>query len=58
MSCIHVIPTVIACRVSPMQKAALVRMVKAAAGRPITLAIGIHYSIISLRTYIHTYIHA
>ena len=34
------IPTVIACRVSPLQKAALVRMVKAAPGNPVTLGIG------------------
>ncbi len=37
---IQAIPTVIACRVSPLQKAALVRMIKAAPGSPITLAIG------------------
>lgn len=34
------IPTVIACRVSPLQKAALVRMVKTAPGNPVTLGIG------------------
>lgn len=34
------VPTVIACRVSPLQKAALVRMVKAAPGNPVTLGIG------------------
>jgi len=34
------VTTVIACRVSPLQKATLVRMVKATPGNPITLAIG------------------
>jgi magnesium-transporting ATPase (P-type) len=34
------IPTVIACRVSPLQKAALVRMIKASPEAPVTLAIG------------------
>jgi magnesium-transporting ATPase (P-type) len=34
------VPTVIACRVSPKQKAALVHMIKSGAGHPITLAIG------------------
>ena len=34
------IPTVIACRVSPLQKAALVRMVKMGSNHPVTLAIG------------------
>jgi magnesium-transporting ATPase (P-type) len=34
------IPTVIACRVSPKQKAALVHMIKSGQGNPITLAIG------------------
>lgn len=34
------IPTVVACRVSPMQKATLVRLVKTAPGKPVTLAIG------------------
>lgn len=34
------VQTVIACRVSPKQKASLVRMVKTAAGSPMTLAIG------------------
>eukprot|EP01038_Epipyxis_sp_PR26KG_P011224 gene11224-15064_t len=34
------ITTVVACRVSPLQKAALVRMIKSAPGSPITLAIG------------------
>jgi phospholipid-transporting ATPase len=34
------IPKVIACRVSPLQKAALVRMVKSAPSRPVTLGIG------------------
>lgn len=33
-------PTVVACRVSPLQKASLVKMVKNGAGLPITLAIG------------------
>jgi len=37
---IQLIPTVIACRVSPLQKAALVRMIKASPGSPVTLAIG------------------
>lgn len=37
---IQSMPTVIACRVSPLQKAALVRMVKAAPGNPVTLGIG------------------
>lgn len=37
---IQSIPTVIACRVSPLQKAALVRMIKASPAKPITLAIG------------------
>lgn len=32
--------TVIACRVSPMQKASLVRMIKTGKGKPVTLAIG------------------
>lgn len=36
----HHMPTVIACRVSPLQKAALVRMIKSSPARPITLAIG------------------
>ena len=36
----RLVPTVIACRVSPLQKATLVRMVKTAPGHPITLAIG------------------
>lgn len=34
------IPIVIACRVSPLQKASLVRMVKSAPGNPVTLGIG------------------
>lgn len=37
---VQLIPTVIACRVSPLQKAALVRMIKAAPEQPVTLAIG------------------
>ena len=37
---VRVFPTVVACRVSPLQKASLVRMVKTGAGSPITLAIG------------------
>lgn len=37
---IQCIPTVIACRVSPLQKAALVRMIKASPEAPVTLAIG------------------
>ena len=37
---VQLIPTVIACRVSPLQKAALVRMIKAAPGNPVTLSIG------------------
>lgn len=37
---VQMIPTVIACRVSPLQKAALVRMIKSAPGNPVTLAIG------------------
>lgn len=36
----HTIPTVVACRVSPLQKASLVRLVKMGPGKPITLAIG------------------
>jgi magnesium-transporting ATPase (P-type) len=32
--------TVIACRVSPLQKASLVRMIKTGQGKPVTLAIG------------------
>eukprot|EP00597_Dinobryon_sp_UTEXLB2267_P003568 CAMPEP_0170078792 /NCGR_PEP_ID=MMETSP0019_2-20121128/15333_1 /TAXON_ID=98059 /ORGANISM="Dinobryon sp., Strain UTEXLB2267" /LENGTH=1265 /DNA_ID=CAMNT_0010291923 /DNA_START=401 /DNA_END=4198 /DNA_ORIENTATION=+ len=40
VQCVQVIPTVLACRVSPLQKAALVRMIKTAPGHPITLAIG------------------
>lgn len=40
VQCVQVIPTVLACRVSPLQKAALVRMIKMAPGQPITLAIG------------------
>lgn len=32
--------TVIACRVSPLQKASLVRMIKTGPGKPVTLAIG------------------
>lgn len=32
--------TVIACRVSPLQKASLVRMIKTGVGKPVTLAIG------------------
>jgi magnesium-transporting ATPase (P-type) len=40
VECIQAIPTVIACRVSPLQKAALVRMIKASPSHPITLAIG------------------
>lgn len=32
--------TVIACRVSPLQKASLVRMIKTGEGKPVTLAIG------------------
>ena len=32
--------TVIACRVSPLQKASLVRMIKTGKGKPVTLAIG------------------
>lgn len=34
------IPTVLACRVSPLQKASLVRMVKTSSSSPVTLAIG------------------
>lgn len=34
------IPTVIACRVSPLQKASLVRMIKTSPSHPITLSIG------------------
>jgi phospholipid-translocating P-type ATPase (flippase) len=34
------IPTVIACRVSPLQKASLVRMIKTSPAQPVTLAIG------------------
>lgn len=34
------VPTVIACRVSPLQKAALVRLVKSAPSQPVTLGIG------------------
>lgn len=37
---IQAIPIVIACRVSPLQKASLVRMVKSAPGNPVTLGIG------------------
>eukprot|EP01031_Cornospumella_fuschlensis_P027238 gene27238-32907_t len=37
---VQFVPIVIACRVSPLQKAALVRMVKSAPGNPVTLAIG------------------
>ena len=37
---VQLIPTVIACRVSPLQKAALVRMIKAAPDNPVTLGIG------------------
>jgi len=37
---VQLIPTVIACRVSPLQKAALVRMIKHSPGKPLTLAIG------------------
>ncbi|RYG63022.1 hypothetical protein EON64_16755, partial [archaeon] len=37
---VQFVPIVIACRVSPLQKAALVRMVKSAPGSPVTLAIG------------------
>ncbi len=36
----RMIPTVIACRVSPLQKASLVRMIKTGEGNPVTLAIG------------------
>jgi phospholipid-transporting ATPase len=36
----RLIPTVIASRVSPLQKATLVRMVKTGAGSPVTLAVG------------------
>lgn len=36
----RLIPTVIACRVSPLQKASLVRMIKTGEGNPVTLAIG------------------
>lgn len=37
---VQFVPIVIACRVSPLQKAALVRMVKSAPGNPVTLGIG------------------
>eukprot|EP00981_Chlorochromonas_danica_P009358 scaffold2636_cov176-Ochromonas_danica.AAC.12 len=37
---VQFVPVVIACRVSPLQKAALVRMVKTAPGNPVTLGIG------------------
>lgn len=37
---VRAFPTVVACRVSPLQKSSLVRMVKTGAGQPITLAIG------------------
>lgn len=40
MTVAQAIPKVIACRVSPLQKAALVRMVKTAPSRPVTLGIG------------------
>ena len=40
LTCLRRIPTVVACRVSPLQKAALVRMVKTGPGQPVTLAIG------------------
>lgn len=36
----RLIPTVVACRVSPLQKASLVRMIKTGEGSPVTLAIG------------------
>ena len=36
----RVVTTVIACRVSPLQKASLVRMIKTGEGNPVTLAIG------------------
>lgn len=37
---VQFVPTVIACRVSPLQKAALVRMIKTGPTHPITLSIG------------------
>lgn len=37
---VQFVPKVIACRVSPLQKAALVRMVKTAPSKPVTLGIG------------------
>ncbi len=37
---VQFVPIVIACRVSPLQKAALVRMVKSAPDNPVTLSIG------------------
>ena len=40
VECVQNIPTVIACRVSPLQKSALVRMIKASPNAPVTLAIG------------------
>lgn len=40
MEVVQFVPKVIACRVSPLQKAALVRMVKTAPSRPVTLGIG------------------
>ncbi len=44
----RVIPTVIACRVSPLQKASLVRLVKTSPGKPITLAIGEKTNVVTL----------
>jgi phospholipid-translocating ATPase len=40
MEVVQFVPKVIACRVSPLQKAALVRMVKTAPSKPVTLGIG------------------
>lgn len=37
---VQFVPIVIACRVSPLQKAALVRMVKSAPNNPVTMSIG------------------
>jgi len=36
----RLVPTVVACRVSPLQKSSLVRMIKTGEGNPVTLAIG------------------
>ena len=51
------IPTVVACRVSPMQKATLVRLVKTAPGKPVTLAIGsIHFLVHTIHNYLLNYV--